>query len=136
MHKLAHNAYAETTGSLRGLWSFRTHLHFHRSVLGMQRRYEKEWHHRYITPCYLILNFESNLIKKGGFGQKSCFLIGGQPRTTEKDHSIKSKLICFMKITLDLIFNRQKFLPYSEFLKKTIDKLSTPLGVDTQSLTQ
>ena len=103
------------------------------AVMGRNDSNGKEWHHRYITPCYLvILDFESNLIKEGIFRQKWCFLIGGQPLTTEKDQSIKSKLICFMKKALDLIFNLQKFLPYSEFLKKSL----TPRRVGTQLLTQ
>ena len=85
-----------------------------------------------IVTLPLVTLSKINLIKEGFFRQKSCFLIRGQPRTTEKGHSIKSKLICFMKITLDLIFNRQKFLPYSEFLKKFL----TPRRVGTQLLTQ
>ena len=103
------------------------------AVMGRNDSNGKEWHHRYITPCYLvILDFESNLIKEGIFRQKWCFLIWGQHRTTEKDQSIKSKLICFMNITVDLILNQQKFLPYSEFLRKTIGRSSIPRGVGTQ----
>ena len=101
--KIHRNTFLDDLQSQKwGIWQFSKVkgslevLHLHRSVLGMQRRYAcsvgKEWHHRYITPCYPVKDKSD---QRRVFSSKVMFLKWGATTDHRKGpfYQIKTNLL-------------------------------------------